>query len=345
VTGADARRPLPAPDGWPATDPPRVDFALSPRSPGSVRRTTTHDSVRPDGLLGPVTVLARGRDLFTGQGLKVAVLDEASIELRALYREGSILSLSSDPAEPALESLVGSTPFSGFRASVEALLPHEQVARTVRFRVLYDLPPALLASGRALRVAGVPVEMSGKARNPVGVCAGWAEGGTLLAGLTEAGPPLHIGPDATSLSPIGDPLAWHVAAPLPAHGTRRARRLDLWERDGSVHLEAYFRDSHVDEHGRETVVHEYGVRGALDPEQERFLWCAAVPGALPYPECPSAAESAGRLVGMRPADLTTLVQQEFVGPSTCTHLNDTFRCLGDSGALLRLLRESVTASA
>jgi len=344
MTGADARRPRPVSDTRPPTDPLGVDFAAPPRRPESVRRTTTHDSVRPDGLLGPVTVLARGRDLFTGRDEKVAVLDEASVELRALYREGSIISLSSDPAEPALESLVGSTPFSGFRASVEALLPHEQVAHTVRFRVLCDLPPALLVSGRALRVAGVPIEMSGRAGNPVGVCAGWVEGGTLLAGLTEAGPPLHVGPVAAPLSPPADPLAWHVAAPLPVHGTRRSRRLDLWEDNGSVRLEAYFRDSHVDARSRETVVHEYGVRAALDPEQERFLWCAAVPGALPYPECPSTAKSAGRLVGVRPGDLTALVRREFVGPSTCTHLNDTFRSLGDSGALLRLLRKSVSAT-
>ena len=39
--------------------------ATPARRPGSVRRTTTHDSLRPDGLRGPVSVLAQGRDLRT----------------------------------------------------------------------------------------------------------------------------------------------------------------------------------------------------------------------------------------------------------------------------------------
>ena len=318
----------------------RVDFAASPRRPDSIRRTTTHDSVRPAGLRGPVTVVAQGRDLFTGHDDTAAVLDQARVELRAHFREGSIIGLSSDPAEPALESLVGSSPFSGFRARLEALLPGERAAHTVRFRLLHDLAPALLVSGRALRAAGVRIEMSGRSRSPVDVCAGWAEGGTLLAGLTEDGPPLHMGPDVGPLSLPGDPLAWHAAAPLPVHSTRRSRRLDLWEDDGALRLEAYFRDSHVDGDGRESVVHEYGVRGALDPVQEQFLWCHAVPGTLPYPECPAAARSAERLSGVRSEDLTALVRQQFVGPSTCTHLNDTFRCLGDTGALTRFLRRS-----
>ncbi len=315
-------------------------FATAPRQPNSIRRTTTHDSLRPDGLRGPVTLVATARDLFTGTGEQWTVLDRARVEMHAQFREGRIVGLSSEPPDAALESLIGSSPFSGFRASIAALIPHERDAHTLRFRLLDDLPPALLVSGRALRVAGVAIEMSGRARNPIGVCAGWAEGGTLVEGLTDQGPPLHLGPAAGPLSPVGDPFAWHETAPLPPHGTRRARRLDLLEDDGSVHLEAYFRDSHVDAYGRETLVHEYGLRGALDSTGERFLWCTAVPGALPYPECQSASPSAERLAGVRTDDLTVLVRQEFLGTSTCTHLNDTFRCLEDCGALVGLLRKS-----
>ena len=51
-------------------------------------------------------------------------------------------------------------------------------------------------------------------------------------------------------------------------------------------------------------------------------------------------EHVERLAGVRTDDLTVLVRQEFLGTSTCTHLNDTFRCLEDCGALVGLLRKS-----
>ena len=107
-----------------------------------------------------------------------------------------------------------------------------------------------------------------------------------------------------------------------------------------VLIESYFRDSHVDNDGRETIVHEYGLRGAIDRREQRLLECATTPGALPYPECPSAASSADRLAGVQLNEVTELVRREFTGPSTCTHLNDTFRCLEDAGALMSLLTPS-----
>jgi hypothetical protein len=327
--------------GDPLLASPSVPIASSPRRPNSIRRTTTHDAVRPEGLRGPVTVLGRGRDLFTDADHSGAVLDVGRVELRAEYLKRRVISISSEPSYPELAALVGANPFSGFRDAIGDLMPRERAAHSIRFRLLYDLAPALLVSGRALRAAGVPIEMPGRTRNPVDICAGWVQGGTLLRGLTEAGPPLHVGPIAPTLWLEDDPLSWHDADPLPVHATRRSRRLDLWPDNGAVLLESYFRDSHVDTHGRETIVHEYGLRGAIDPLKRRILWCVTTPGALPYPECPSAAGSADRLVGMHLSEVTALVRREFIGSSTCTHLNDTFRCLEDAEALMLLLKPTV----
>ena len=36
------------------------------------------------------------------------------------------------------------------------------------------------------------------------------------------------------------------------------------------------------------------------------------------------------------SDMRGRIRAEFVGTSTCTHLNDTLRCLGDIGALIDL---------
>jgi hypothetical protein len=158
-----------------------------------------------------------------------------------------------------------------------------------------------------------------------------------LAGLTDKGPPLNLGPVASPLR-SDDILGWHDFDPLPPHGTRRHRRLDVWEAARVTHVEVFFRDSFADADGIETVVHEYIVHGTVDPATSRFLSCEADAGPLPYPECPGAVASAERLEGRTVADLRRTIPSDFVGPSTCTHLNDTLRSLQDVGVLHRLLQ-------
>lgn len=216
-------------------------------------------------------------------------------------------------------------------------MPGETASRSVRFQLLDDLPTALLLSGRALRAAGVPIDMERRGPLPADVCAGWVTGGTLLAGITELGPPLHVGPEAPAVEPADDPLGWHEIDSLPPHGTRRRRRLDLWEENGVVALDCFFRDSHVDGEGVETVVHEWAVKAKVDPLTLRFVSCEADEGPLPYPECPGAAASARRLDGTPVEGLRRSVRETFVGPTTCTHLNDTLRSLEDIQALIRAL--------
>jgi hypothetical protein len=60
----------------------------------------------------------------------------------------------------------------------------------------------------------------------------------------------------------------------------------------------------------------------------------ATPHILPAPECPAAAMSAQRLVGLPLARLRAHVATTFFGTSTCTHLNDALRALGDLEKLL-----------
>src|SRR4029078_3000912 len=100
---------------------------------------------------------------------------------------------------------------SRFRGAVEAALPGETTSHSVRQQLFDDLPLALMMSGRVLRVAGIPIEMSGDRTLPTDICAGWATGGTLLAGYAELGAPLHIGPAAAALEPGGQPLRRRAA--------------------------------------------------------------------------------------------------------------------------------------
>ncbi len=129
----------------------------------------------------------------------------------------------------------------------------------------------------------------------------------------------------------------HEVEPLRARGMRRFRRLDMWPVDaGLVDFEAHFRDSHMDDDLVETIVHEYTVAGTVDPSTRTIKSVSAEVRVLPWQECPGAIGSAARVQGMGLVELRDRVRGEFVGDSTCTHLNDTLRAIADLDALLDL---------
>jgi hypothetical protein len=310
------------------------------RRPGSIRRTTTHDSNRPEGLDGSVVHVAMGRDFLTGPDGCTTALDELRIDVTVDYARTMIVAIASTPPEPALSALVGKGAYSGFRRSVEEVLPGEMASHCVRAQLLDDIPPAVMGNGRALRAEGRRIGIARQGALPVDQCAGWAEGGTLVRGFSDLGPPIRIGPKSPALADSGDPLGWHAFAPLGPHGTRRARRMDIWQDGGLGCGDCFFRDSHVDRAGCETVIHEWRLRVSFDPATRRFVSAEAEAGPLPYPECPASGNSASRLVGTPIDGLRRVVRQDYVGPSTCTHLNDTFRALEDVGALFDRLAVS-----
>jgi hypothetical protein len=147
------------------------------------------------------------------------------------------------------------------------------------------------------------------------------------------------GPDATQILDPADPIGWHeLPGTLRADAMRRWRRHDLWQDDdGMLRVETFFRDSHMAPEGLETIIHEYTVSATVDPVAMRVVRCEAVARVLPFIECPQAAESARRLAGMKVLGLRPQVRAELLGPSTCTHLNDTLRQLEDVVALAPLL--------
>jgi hypothetical protein len=327
-----------------------VDAGRSSESPGattpprrndSVRRTTTHDCTRDSGFDGPVRVHASGRDLHTDASGRATVLATAELDLRFDFANGVIGELAVLPGLSGAEALIGSSTYRGFRAALEHAAPDERHSGSVRWQLLDDLPMTTLLSGRVLRAAGIGIRRRDPGRPlPVDICAGWAEGGALLAGYTDFGPPFRIGPPADDVEPVADALGWHEHDPPSAHATRRRRRIDVWlDDDGSAIVDCFFRDTYFDGSGAETVVHEYSVGATVDPHTLRVVNCRAVPGELPYPECPGAAASAGRLVDGSTAGLRPWVLADLTGPSTCTHLNDALRSLEDVGLLLRPLRD------
>lgn len=308
------------------------------RRPLSVRRTTTHTCLRPDGLLGDVKVVACGRDLWTGSGGDGETFGEARVEADVDFINGRLLkSIRTRPSEPSVERLVGLAASGGFRRAVDETTPHGERGGSLTYQLLDDLPTALLVSGVALASAGMYPSRSNFSAmaSRADICAGWASDATIMVEGQRLGhPPIVIGPVAPSLdSPRSDPLAWHASERMAPHSTMRRRRIDVWiERDDeplgeTVRVEAFFRDSQADADALETVVHEYLVSAELQPGSLEFVSCDAEIGVLPWVECPAAAASASRVVGTTPRDLRERVRQTFVGTTTCTHLNDTLRAL------------------
>jgi hypothetical protein len=318
----------------------------SPARPtGSARRTTSIDTSRPNGLRGDSVVDARARDLITGPSVGSA--RERSQSFNAtIGPDRNLIAIESDPPEPRLAQLVGSFVGPGFRAKMNGTVPDHLERQSLLYALLDDLPGATLVSGYAVqRGESGPQPVSQVSEHHVraseDMCAGWASDATIMVAFREKGSiPAPLGPRAPMLEREGDPLSWHPMAPLPPESTRRRRRLDLTPvGDAQVQWEfdSHFRDSYRDAQGEETIVHEYVVKGSLDDTVTRIGQVQTEARVLPWIECPGAVVSSTRMAGQMLTALRVHVRNEFVGTTTCTHLNDAFRFLSDVIPLYNLI--------
>lgn len=309
-----------------------------------MRRTITVDGYRPDGPTGDVVLTCVGRDLATPSGGGGTVLDEQRVEIRADFVGAQeIKHITAQPGVPGLDSLIGTPSRSRFRQAVREVLPERGNDGSLLL-VLLDEVAIVTSLSRLALIQRETIDLrpdsgdpANRARRNVDLCAGWAAG-SLMNQRVESGraPMLTAGVAAPSWDDPDDELAWHAMPELPEDGFRRRRLLDLTKRTGSdlVDIDSVFRDSYVGRDGRESIIHEYGVTAALDRSTGRFTHAAARADVLPGPECQKAAGSAARIIGMRADEVLAYVRAEMTGTTTCTHLNDHLRALGDVHALL-----------
>ena len=335
---------------------PHDPVATTPeRRPRSVRRTSSIDTARPDGLAGELVLTARARDLLTGPDGQASVLGEASVDA-LIAASWQLRSIATDPATPVADQLVGVPVGPGFRRRLSEAEPDGPTPGSLLHLLLDDMPGAVLVSGYAVQRAGgfeedgprVAPKTAERARATMAAmgddrCAGWAHDATMMVTIRQQGvAPVSQGPPAPTLELDGDPWSWHPMALLGPHAMRRRRRLDVTAPNGPgepYRVDAHFRDSHVAEDGTESVLHEYTVSGTVDPAGRRVLRMEAEARVLPWMECPGALASASRVEGMAVGDLRRRVRRELVGRSTCTHLNDTLRSLDDLAVLVPRLRD------
>jgi hypothetical protein len=310
-----------------------------PRLRGSIRRTSSIDTVRPDGLDGRLVVTARARDLMTSSDRDLK-LDEVQVTVD-LEPHGVVRDVDVHPKDADLEDLVGLSVGPGFRASVKAANPDLATSEPLLHLLVDDLPGAVLVSGYARLHSDAMGQVAAEGmERRADMCAGWVSEGVMMTSIRERGRvPTPIGPPSPPLTRDDDPMAWHRLDPLPPSATRRVRRIDVTPHGdtGLLAVDSMFRDSHFGEGSSETSVHEYSVEATVRADTRVITSIAATPHVLPWVECPNAIDSAKRLVGVQLDDLRHRVRTSFTGPSTCTHLNDTLRCLeGVAGLLARL---------
>lgn len=324
----------------PLHGPHQPTTGTPPRRPHSVRRTTSIDMTREDNSLDPVYLLGNGRDLFTARDGSVHELGRAGLTATIDMVPRVVQRIDTRPAIDGMSRLAGAPAMSGFRAAVDKVAPQLRQRRELLYTLLDDIPVATLISGHALSASGVLGDMVKSGYLPVAdQCAGFVTGGLLMSSFEAGDPAIVTGPVAPDLDDPTDPGGWHDMAPLPIHGMRRRRRLDVAENDTAptVSIDAMFRDTYVRGDGQETIIHEYSLTAVVDPGSGLILQSDAVPRVLPWQECPGAVASARRITGMTLSDLHFRVRQELTGTSTCTHLNDLLRFVADARALIEHL--------
>lgn len=329
----------------PRPGPQRSLPATPARAPGSARRTTSLDMSRPDGPLGRVRTDVRGQDVRTDGAGRGRVVARVGLTLDIDQRTGTIEAVTPvegvEGAAGALDTLVGASVRSGFGRRLADTFPADAARRSLLYSALEDLGGGFLVAGYdLLRTGGIPADRAlgeARARAQADVCVGWATGSPLLATLQVNGQSaLPYGPAAPVIEG-DDPLGWHPMAPLATGTVRRRRRLDVAPgaaAGDALAVHSHFRDSYAapEDEGGEMVMHEYVVHAGVDGEG-RLGRVAVEPRVLPWRECPGAVASAQRLVGVPVAEVAARARRELIGPTTCTHLTSTLRCLADLVAL------------
>ncbi len=316
--------------------------AAPARRPGSVRRTSTIDSVWPEGMEANRTVVGRSRDLFTPIDGSDPIVIAEDVLLATVAPDRQIVAMETQPPRPEVQVLVGAQGGSNSRGRVVEAVPQEVEAGTPLYLLLDDLSGATLVGGVAFRFWESQEAQEERMRTMQalvgkrvmeGICAGFQPGSSALNpdgtnnGMGDTKPV----PDIDNPS---DPWAWHELTSPKEASHRRSRRIDLWLEDGVVHVETFFQDSYTSPEGQRHAVHEYVVSATIDPVTAEVISISADPRVLPHYECPLATLAVSRMVGQPMRAFRDSVNEKLPGIDGCTHMNDTLRSLAEVPVLV-----------
>jgi hypothetical protein len=298
----------------------------------------------PDGLGTDLHLKGRARDLLTPESGEPSVIGYSDL-YTVTGRQRDIQRIEADPAPAGLQGLVGSRAGSGLRASIAQELPEEVAQGTPLYLLLDDLAGSTLISGFAFlrwidHVPEIKQRLDGAPRRIMrDTCSGFRDGASSLLGDGSISPLRQNTARPGPLADPADPVGWHELDDHPDVAMRRARRIDVWDEDGILGIDAMFRDSCWDPGRIEVVIHEYQMTARADRATGTLLSVEAVPRVLPYVECPGAAPNASWMAGTELRAMRTEVLQRLRATDCCTHLNDGLRSLAEVPVLASSLPE------
>lgn len=326
------------------------------RRPNSLRRSSSMQSIWPEGATGPHRLVGRARDLFTSPDVEAPqTLSEDWIEA-TLTPERLLASLHGSRHAETLGAFAGLSPGGDLRRAMAEEMPEEGKRDTLLHRLLDDMAGANFMASSAW-YDWEPDGLEGYYRNiglgsvlerPVtGLCLSYVPGSEAMTpdGRTNEDQADH--PRAVSPVSEADPFAWHDIVEIDAANHWRLRRTDLWVEEGVVHADAWFQDSSAvrGRHDVRTIFHEYGLRARFDPAEMTLTGIDVDPRVLPFGTCHAAPATANVLVGRSAREFREFVPKALRGTQGCTHLNDMLRALQDVSAMAETFRKAIASSA
>ena len=316
--------------------PQRPVQAWPPLVIGALRRTSTIDT-HPAGA-GHSDVDLRARDVVGRGPGGLDVLGQVGV--RAHLADRVIDDIASDPPTARLAQLSGSRVGPGFRSTVGKLFPDE---------VATGQPAAPAARRLGRRGAGLRLRGAARGDHPGhrGEAARRHRRHTWRASARASPQDASLVPYArrngtipSVHGPVAPPLdrrdGMHAVEPLRAHGMRRFRRLDLGRRDGRRLRRALPRLARRRRRRRDDRARVHGRRLGRRVDANDHARSPRPCGCCRGRSAPAPSEVPRESAGMTLSELRDRIRGEFVGTSTCTHLNDTLRAIADLDALLDL---------
>lgn len=308
------------------------------RRPGSIRRTSSLQSLWSPGEAEHFRIVGRARDLVTVPDGHLLVIGEDHIDVE-IDGHGRIAAIGGSPSSERLRQFTGLRAGGDLRKAVARDMPEEERAETRLHRLLDDLAGAVFMSVAAWYawdggIGGHAARTNSPARTErtvAGVCLSYVPGSPAMSedgrGLDEnADHPL--GPPPLSAD---DPDGFHALVETDHPNEWRLRRTDIWRSAGELVVDAWFQDSSgvQGDRTRRVIFHEYGLVARVDPATLAINAISVTPHVLPYVTCRAAQATADVLVGRNVGELRHLVLALLKGTAGCTHLNDMLRALQD----------------